>query len=150
MTNYAPLRLFNLLNELSGHLNENRVSNINDDYSSTSTSQWTPPVDIIEDDKVFIIHAEVPGIDGNTIQVFVENNILFLKGEKKLDHDDTKYNCVRTERVGGVFHRRFVLPETANLEAVSAKTHDGVLEIVIPKKEKAQTRKIEVAVNPKP
>ena len=74
----------------------------------------------------------------------MEDGVLTIKGEKRTEAKTEKEGCKRVERTYGSFHRRFSLPDTANSDAISAKSKDGVLEIIIPKREASQPKKIAV------
>ena len=112
--------------------------------SSIATSDWVPAVDIQENEKEFLIHADIPGVDPNDIDVHMEDGMLTIKGERESETKTEKEGYKRVERQRGTFYRRFSLPDTANADKISAKSKHGVLEITIPKQEKAQPRKIEV------
>lgn len=112
--------------------------------SSIATSDWVPAVDIKETEKEFIIHADIPGVDSDDIDVHMEDGMLTIKGERESETKEEREGYKRIERQRGSFYRRFSLPDTANADKISAKSKNGVLEITIPKQEKAQARKIEV------
>lgn len=112
--------------------------------SSIATSDWVPAVDIKETEKEFIIHADIPGVDPDDIDVHMEDGMLTIKGERESETKEEHEGYKRVERQRGSFYRRFSLPDTANADKISAKSKHGVLEIIIPKQEKAQARKIEV------
>jgi HSP20 family protein len=112
-----------------------------------ATADWTPSVDIKEEAERFLIHADVPGVDPKDIEVSMEDGVLTISGERKVESRETQEGWTRTERHTGRFLRRFTLPETANAEGISAKGEHGSLEIVIPKQSKAAPRKIAVKVN---
>jgi HSP20 family protein len=117
-----------------------------EDGSNVVTSGWMPAVDIKEQDDRFEICADIPGVEPEDIEVTMENNVLTLKGERKLetrDGDDKGYR--RVERVYGTFYRRFSLPDTADAEKISATGKNGVIEIMIPKKATVQPKRITVA-----
>ena len=114
------------------------------DQSTVETSQWAPRVDIREEDKRFIILADVPGMDPAGIEVSMDKSILTIKGERKAGHDEDSGKLTRQERVYGVFHRRFALPESADADGISAQGRHGVLEIVIPKKAATTPRRITI------
>lgn len=117
-----------------------------DDESDVVTSSWMPAVDIKEEHERFVIRADVPGVDPKDIDVTMENGVLTIKGERKLETKDEGGNGYRrVERVHGVFYRRFGLPDTADADNISAKGRNGVLEVVIPKKAELQPKRIEVA-----
>ncbi len=115
-----------------------------DEETTVATSTWTPAVDIKEEENRFLILVDVPGVDPKTIDVTMENSILAIKGERYTEnHEERKY-FKRMERSRGVFYRRFSLPDTADAEHISATGKNGVLEISIPKRQQAQSRKINV------
>ena len=105
---------------------------------------WSPAVDIKEADGSYTIHADVPGIAPEDIDVSLEDGVLTIRGERKFDREETKDGYKRVERVRGAFYRRFSLPDTADQEKVTAKCKDGVLEVVIEKQEKVLPKKITV------
>ena len=80
------------------------------------------------------------------IDVSMEDGVLTIKGEKKTEAESEKEGYKRVERTYGSFYRRFSLPDTANPDAISAASKHGVLEIVIPKREAVQPKKINVTV----
>ncbi|MEE9286811.1 MAG: Hsp20/alpha crystallin family protein [Gammaproteobacteria bacterium] len=108
------------------------------------TSQWRPAVDIKEETDRFVINADVPGVDPKDIEVTMQNGTLTIKGERKTESEEEREGYKRTERSRGTFYRRFSMPDSADAEKVSAKTKNGVLEVVIPKHEVVKPRKISV------
>ncbi|MFQ5487519.1 MAG: Hsp20/alpha crystallin family protein [Gammaproteobacteria bacterium] len=108
-----------------------------------ATSDWAPPVDIIERDDAFVILADIPGVDPADIEINMENGVLSIKGQRLSKEDRKAYK--RVERAQGTFYRRFGMPDTADPERISARSKFGVLEITIPKQEKVQPRRISVA-----
>jgi HSP20 family protein len=119
-------------------------SSSTEETSSIATSDWVPAVDIKESEKEFIIHADIPGVDPDDIDVHMEDGMLTIKGERESETKENRDGYKRIERQRGTFYRRFSLPDTANADKISAKSNNGVLEITIPKQEKAQPRKIQV------
>lgn len=111
------------------------------------TTGWLPRVDLKEEAERFLIHADVPGVDPKDIEVSMEDGVLTISGERKVEEREQSAGWSRTERQTGRFLRRFTLPETANAEGISAKGEHGSLEIVIPKQAKPEPRKIAVKVN---
>ncbi|PKM13221.1 MAG: heat-shock protein Hsp20 [Gammaproteobacteria bacterium HGW-Gammaproteobacteria-3] len=112
---------------------------------SIATAEWAPTVDIKEEKDKFVLHADIPGVKPEDIDVSMENGVLTIKGEKNTEAKTEKENYKRIERTYGSFYRRFSLPDSANAEAISAKSRHGVLEITIPKQEAVQPKKIAVA-----
>lgn len=105
---------------------------------------WTPRVDVREEATRFVILADVPGVDPSTIEIRMDDNVLSLKGERKAEDPAEGGKATRLERNHGRFDRRFVLPDGADAEAISASGKHGVLQIVIPKKAQTASRRIVV------
>ena len=105
---------------------------------------WAPAVDIKEENHSYIIHADVPGINPEDIDVSLEEGVLTIKGERKFENEEEKEGYKRIERMRGTFFRRFSLPDTVDPEKVEAKCKDGVLEVTIEKLAKVQPKKITV------
>jgi HSP20 family protein len=114
------------------------------DNSSVVTSSWTPAVDIKEEEKRFVLYADLPGINPKDIEITMEQGVLTVKGERPIPKDEEYANYKRVERAYGTFHRRFSLPDSADPAGIQANGRNGVLEISIPKHERVQPRKITV------
>jgi HSP20 family protein len=110
----------------------------------TSTTAWNPSVDIFENDNEVVVKAELPGMDAKDIDVRLENNILTLKGERQFEKEAKEENYHRIEREYGSFTRSFALPTAVNGEKVKAEYKDGILKIVLPKKEETKLKPIKV------
>ena len=133
----------NLQDELKGVFD--RFFSADDaDQSNVVTSQWTPRVDIKEEDKRFVILADIPGVDPKDIEVHMDKGILSLKGERKSESKDEHGKFTRVERTYGSFYRRFALPDSADAEGITAVGKHGVLEISIPKKPETSPRRITI------
>ena len=112
--------------------------------NAASESQWRPSVDISETDSAYLIEAEVPGVDPNSIDVTLDKGVLTLKGERLARSDDEAGAVRRNERAFGAFERRFTLPDTADVDTIEAQAAHGVLSLTIAKKGESQPRKIAV------
>ncbi len=110
------------------------------------STAWSPQVDIYEDENGISLHADAPGVDQKDIDVRVENGMLTLKGERKLEREDKKENYHRVERAYGSFTRSFMLPDYADTERIEATFRNGVLDVYIPKKAEKKPKQIKVAV----
>ena len=115
-----------------------------EDGCNIEVSDWRPAVDIKEEKERYVIHADLPGVEAKDIEITMENGILTLKGERKMDKEEEHEGYKRVERVRGTFYRRFSLPDTADTDNIEARSRDGVLEIAVPKHEKVQPRRITV------
>ncbi|MEQ1558037.1 MAG: Hsp20/alpha crystallin family protein [Methyloglobulus sp.] len=141
LTRYEP---FNVLTQLQRELDRFREGD--ESNGRIATAEWAPAVDIKEEKDRFVIHADLPGVNPEDIDVNMENGVLTIKGEKNTEAKTQKDNYKRVERIYGSFYRRFSLPDTADNEAINAKAKNGVLDIVIPKREAVKPKKISVVV----
>ena len=117
---------------------------ISDDSSESVIGHWRPAVDIKEKEDRFSIYADLPGVDPKDIEITMEQGVLVLKGERYAEKKDEQDSYTRTERFRGSFYRRFSLPSSADTDNIQATGKNGVLEIVLPKHEKMQPRRITV------
>ena len=104
------------------------------------------PADIYEDDQRLTFKVEVPGIDKKDIKVEIDNNVLTVHGERKLEKDIKEENSRRMERHYGAFSRSFTLPSTVDPEKIEADYAHGVLAIQMPKRAEARAKQIKVNV----
>ncbi len=107
---------------------------------------WNPAVDVVEHDDSFVIEAELPGMNKDDIKISVTNDILTIRGEKKIEKEDKKKNYHRTERSYGSFTRSFSLPGNIKSDKVDAEFKNGVLMVSVPKSEEAKPKQIDVKV----
>jgi len=108
---------------------------------------WNPAVDILEKDGNLILRAELPGLTEKQIELKLEGNTLTLKGERKMDTEDNKNNYHRVESFYGSFLRTFRLPDTVDMDKISADYKNGVLTITMPQKPEVRPREIPVSTN---
>ena len=94
-----------------------------------SLGSWAPAVDIFEQDGNIVLKAELPGVDPKDVDVRVENNVLTLRGERKLESEVQKDSYHRVERAYGSFSRSFTLPNAVDTEKIKADYRDGVLRV---------------------
>ena len=109
-------------------------------------SSWMPAVDIIEDEKEFLVKTELPEVKKEDIHVTVDNGVLTITGERKFEKEEKKKRYHRTERSYGSFTRSFSLPEGADSSKVRAEFKDGLLQVHLLKAESKQPKQIEVQV----
>jgi len=107
---------------------------------------WTPAVDIYETENSLVVTAEIPGVSEKDIDVRIENNQLVIKGERKFEKETKEENYHRIERVYGNFYRSFSLPNTVDPDKVKAEYKNGVLKIVLGKKEEVKPKQIKIEV----
>ncbi len=114
--------------------------------TEVSTRSWAPPVDIYETEDAIVLKAELPGIDPKDVEVRVEDNTLYLKGERNYEKEVKEQNYHRVERSYGSFARSFSLPNSINAEKVKAEYKDGLLTLTMPKREEAKPKTIKIDV----
>ena len=109
-------------------------------------AEWTPLVDIMETDQEYLIKAEVPDMKKEDVRLRVENEVLTISGERKFEKEDKGLKHHRVERAYGSFMRSFSLPEDADGSKVTADYKDGMLQVHLPKSQKATAKAIEIKV----
>jgi HSP20 family protein len=112
----------------------------------TAVAEWAPLVDISEDDKEYLIKAELPEVRKEDVKVTAEEGTLTIMGERKFEKEEKSRKYHRVERAYGTFGRSFSLPDDASPAKVSAEFRDGVLTVHLAKDEKAKPQHIEVKV----
>ncbi len=117
----------------------------NGDASNAPAQAWSPRVDIREEAARFVILADLPGIDPAAIEIQMDKGVLSLKGERKAEVKEETATFTHSERKHGSFDRRFVLPDSADADGITASGRNGVLEISIPKKPETTPRRIAIA-----
>jgi HSP20 family protein len=141
---YDPFSLVNQLQHEVNRLFNSRAGSRRGEHGNAATADWVPPVDIREETGQYVINADVPGVDPKDIEVTLEKGILTLRGTRAVQTVSEQNAFKRRERPAGGFHRRFVMPDTADAEGITAHGKNGVLQVIIPKRQKAQARRIQV------
>jgi HSP20 family protein len=113
---------------------------------SANGHDWSPVVDITEDDSAYTIKAELPGVKREDIEVTFENGFLTLHGERKFEREEKGRKYHRIEREYGSFHRSFELPDNVDRDGLSARYDDGLLTVTVAKTEAAKPKRIDVQV----
>jgi HSP20 family protein len=109
--------------------------------------EWAPLVDIVEEDKEYLLKAELPEIRKEDLNVTVERGMLAISGERKFEKEEQKRKYHRVERSYGNFVRSFALPEDADGSKIEAEFKDGILLVHIPKSETAKPKAIDVKIS---
>jgi HSP20 family protein len=113
---------------------------------SLTVADWSPEVDISQDDHEYLLKADLPEMKKDDVRVTVEDGILSVSGERKSVKEDQKKKFHRIERSFGNFRRSFTLPEDADSTKVTAEFRDGVLKVHLPTTAIARSKAIEVKV----
>lgn len=137
---YEPLNLFDQFNR-----EINRLFNGTPVQANTAQERnWVPAVDIREEENRFILAADLPGVERKDVDVTLEDGVLTIRGERRAESEEKREGIHRRERIHGTFLRQFTLPDTVNAEQISATVKDGVLEVIIPKQDRPEPRRITV------
>jgi HSP20 family protein len=112
----------------------------------TSTN-FFPPVDILEDEHNITLQAELPGVKQEDLNITLENNVLVITGERKFESEEKKDNFHRIERRYGKFSRSFTLPASVDPQNVTANFENGVLDITLAKREAFKPKQITIGTN---
>lgn len=112
--------------------------------------RWVPAMDLVETDDHFVLRADLPGLSESDVDLSLEENVLTLKGERRVEHESKGEGFYRVERATGAFSRSLTLPEGVDGDAITATFDKGVLEVRIPKPEQRKPRKLQITVGDTP
>jgi len=129
-------------NRIFGRLPEHRSLG----QEALTVADWIPAVNISEDDKEYLIKAEIPDVDKKDVKVSVEDGVLSIQGERKKEKEEKGKKFHRIESSYGSFFRSFTLPANIAEHKLTADFKDGTLLVHLPKTEKAKPKSIEVKV----
>jgi len=111
-----------------------------------TVAQWSPLVDITEDEKEYLIQAELPDMKKEDVRLTVENGVLSISGERKFENEEKGRKYHRIERAYGSFVRSFSLSEDADESNVTANFKDGMLQVHLPKSVKVKQKTAEIKI----
>jgi HSP20 family protein len=114
------------------------------DFSGHYGADWAPKVDFFEKDGNYHLTAEVPGMSKDDMSVSIHEGLVTVSGKRESSKEEKEGNYYMKESQYGSFSRSFRLPGEVDEEKVDATYKDGVLSVVMPKKEDSKTKKIEV------
>jgi len=120
---------------------------LTNDQENMTVPEWAPAVDILEDDKEYLIKVELPEVQKDQVKVTVEGGTLTISGERKAEREEKNRKLHRVERFYGRFVRSFSIPDDAEDGRVNAEFKDGVLRVHLPKSAKSRPKQIEVKVS---
>ncbi len=151
ITRWDPLHELSSLSDRMNRLFQHSLGTPASNYADESlmSAGFMPAVDVYEDEQSVVLKVEVPGIDQKDIDIRVENNVLTIRGERKLETHEKEENFQRVERRYGSFTRSFTLPNTIDTEKVSAEYENGVLKVAMAKRAEAKPKQIKVNVTSK-
>src|ERR687889_2284863 len=144
ITRYDPFRDLRMLQDEVNRLFSSNLSRSFGD-EGIARGAWAPTVDIYENKDQIVLEAELPGMNREDFELSIENNVLTLRDERRFEKKDEADNYHRVERAYGQFTRSFTLPQTVSSENATADYKDGVLRVVLQKREEVKARRIEIA-----
>jgi HSP20 family protein len=103
-------------------------------------AEWSPRIDIQEQDGKLVVRADLPGLSRDDIQVEVVRGLLTIKGERKQQKQEKREGYSYSECSYGSFYRAIPLPEGVDVSKAAAEFHNGVLEVTLPVPTRAETR----------
>jgi HSP20 family protein len=117
-----------------------------EETETIASADWAPLVDISEDDKEYLVKAELPGLKKEEVKVTVEEGVMTISGERKVEKEEKTKKYHRVERAYGKFERSFTLPDKADGTKVNAEFKDGMLQVHLPKTETSVGKAVEVKI----
>jgi HSP20 family protein len=112
--------------------------------SGTPARRWIPAMDLVETTDHYVLRADLPGLGDEDVNVQLEDNVLTISGERKMEQHTEQDGYYRLERAFGGFSRSLTLPDGVDPEGVQAHFDRGVLEITIPKPEQKKPRQVQI------
>jgi len=114
--------------------------------NAASMRRWIPAMDLVETEDHFILRADLPGLVEEDVSIELEDTVLTVSGERKVEHDEGQEGYYRVERATGAFSRSLTLPEGVDADSIEASFANGVLEVRVPKPEARKPRKVSISV----
>ena len=139
-TTFNGLSMFQDLDQMMSQLFNQTPS-----HPCTAETCWSPRIDVREENDSFVIIADLPGMEKNEISIAVQDDVLTISGERKVElSDEQKRQTHRRERLTGKFSRSMSFPDEINSNGIRASFDNGVLTVNAPKTEPVKPRQIEI------
>ena len=107
---------------------------------------WIPAMDVVENENEYVLRADLPGVPEQDVHIELDENVLTISGERKLQHEERKEGYYRVERATGRFSRSLTLPEGVSADGIQANFDNGVLEVHIQKPEQRKPQKVAISI----
>ena len=146
LARWSPLREMERMQREMNRLFNGGMAPLTRGGEAMTIAEWIPTVDIIEDDKEFVVKAELPEVKKDDVKVTVEDDVLTIRGERKAEKEEKGKKFHRIERSYGSFERSFTLPEATDANKVSSEFKNGMLTMHLPKNPNAKPKAIEIKV----
>jgi HSP20 family protein len=137
---------FRNFSEFQDQLNRIVESSLKGSPDTSALTTWAPAVDIYETENDLVLKADLPEVAEKDIDIRVENNMLTIRGERKLEESVKEDNYLRVERAYGSFSRSFSLPTTVDTESIKANYKNGVLTVELPKRAESKPKQVKINV----
>lgn len=111
-----------------------------------TVADWAPAVDIQETEKEYLVKVELPEVKNEDVHVTIQEGVLTVNGERKLEKEEKGKKYHRIERSYGTFVRTFTVPMDADETKIAAEFKAGLLQIKLPKLDKPRPKAVEVKV----
>jgi HSP20 family protein len=145
----VPYKGFSLFDDIDRNIARFLPRNLGEFVANAEGAEvmrnWTPAVDIIEEQDRYVVKADIPGVDPKDIEITIDNGVLTVKGERHSEKSSDKDGYKRYERTSGTFQRQFTLPDSVDVDGIKASGNHGVLEVVLPKEERQKPKKVTVS-----
>ncbi|OZV68717.1 Hsp20/alpha crystallin family protein [Winogradskyella aurantia] len=140
---------FRTLPRMSSWIDDIINSSFNGEFMSNfNTGITLPAVNIIDNDEDYIVEMAVPGLKKSDFDISIDNMLLSISAERQSEHEDDSKTFTRREFGYASFKRTFTLPETVQTEKINASYNDGILRVVLPKRDEAKKKPIkQIKVN---
>ena len=147
LTTWNPFRELDEAQNRLSHLLGGSFNRPGNGNGGLKLADWSPLVDITEDEEEYLVKADLPEIKNEDVKVTVENSVLSITGERKSEKEEKKTRYHRIERSFGKFQRSFMFPEDTDAAKVKAVFKNGVLKVHLPKSPTAKPKTVEVKVD---
>ena len=107
---------------------------------------WVPAVNILEREDGIVITADLPGLKAEDVEVTIDNGVLTLKGERRLEEIAEGETYHRVERSYGTFERSFSIPNSVDTKKIEARFVNGEMTLTLPKRDESKPRSVKVKV----
>jgi HSP20 family protein len=110
-------------------------------------ADWTPTVDIAESETEYVIKVELPEVRKEDVKVAVNQGVLTIQGERKMEREEKNRKYHRVERAYGSFARSFTLPDDVEEDSIRARHKDGMLYLHLGKSESVKPKAVEIKID---
>ena len=143
---WNPFRELDEVQNRLGGFFAGRLPRFGNGDGDLTLADWSPQVDIIEDEKEYLVKADLPEMKKEEIKVNLENGVLSISGERKSEKEEKNKKFHRIERSFGRFERTFTMPDDADASKIAAEFKNGVLHVRLPKSTTAKPKATEIKV----